>query len=194
MIALVLLGVLAQAPQVVVASAAAVEAVAIRGEAELTPAAAFESAHDRVEDCLRERWRERAQRLVVDQRPFWLPVQLAERAVGRWLLQTPIGEGIRVVDREDRTREHEFGSSYQTTLWVTEDPQQVARGSRQLRRELELVTRRTLLTAGGTVVFWATLAFVLGWVDRLSRGYMTGRLRLLGLLLGTAAPTIAFLL
>ncbi len=37
------------------------------------------------------------------------------------------------------------------------------------------------------------LVVALGWIDRLSRGYMTGRLWLAGLLAGVAVPAIAFL-
>ena len=49
-----------------------------------------------------------------------------------------------------------------------------------------------MLLRGGAVAFaWATLALAVGWFDRLSRGYMTGRLRLLGVLLGVAVPAIA---
>jgi hypothetical protein len=188
----------AQAPMAALAvadpSGAASEAIAVRGDAELTPAAAYDSARTRAELHLQERWLERGRRLVVEQRPFWLPSLLAERAVARWLAGSPASEGMRIVDRDDRKREHEFGSSWQTTLWVAEDPRHVAHGERALRRELERVQQRTLLVSGGTVAFWAGLLFVLAWLDRLSRGYMTGRLRLVGLVLGAAVPAVAFLL
>jgi hypothetical protein len=172
----------------------ALDAVAIVGDAELSPAAAYDSARVRAEDHVRDRWRERAQRVAAESRPFWLPEPLVERAVGRWLLRPDVVDGVHVVDRQDHRREHDFGSSYQTTLWVAEDEQAVSKRERQLRRELGLVERRAVLTAGGTAVFWALLAMVLGWIDRLSCGYMTGRLRLIGLLVGCAVPTVAFLL
>jgi hypothetical protein len=176
------------------AGAADPNTVAVRGEAELSPAAAFESARERAEQHVRERWEQRGQRLLDEQRPFWLPAPLAERAVQRWLATGAAQAGIQIVDREERTREHEFGSSWQTTLWVAEDPRVVANGERSLRRALRQQVERTLLAAGGTVVFWGLLAFALSWIDRLSRGYMTGRLAVTGLGLGVALPAIAFLL
>lgn len=187
---------LAQAPlaTAIVTGGQIPDAVAIRGETELSPVEAFDSARSRAVERLREQWQERGQRLADDRRPFWLPAVFAERTVDRFLADYPLAETMRLVDREDKVREHEFGRSYQTTLWVAEDPQLVRRAEQRLRGELDRTMRRTLATSGGTVVFWAVLAVVLGWIDRLSRGYMTGRLRAIGLLLGAAVPGIAFLL
>ena len=42
--------------------------------------------------------------------------------------------------------------------------------------------------------FWLVLAFGYAWLDRLSRGYMTGRLRLLGVLSGVAVPIVVLCL
>lgn len=170
------------------------EACAVRGDAELSPAAALASARQRAEQQFRERWTERAERIVSRQRPIWLPGQLLRLDADRWLAALPIERSLCVVDREDRQRDHEFGQSYQTTLWVLEDDAFVARSERQLRQHLDRATRRIVFKSGGTVLFWAALALLLGWVDRLSRGYMTGRLRLVGLLLGSAVPVTAFLL
>ncbi len=185
------------APQAPVATVAALrgtaDAVAIRGTTELSAAEAYAAAKSAVADYVRNRWTERGERELVDRRPFWLPAPLAQQAVQRWLVQQPIDSAVRIVDREDITREHEFGQSFQTTVWIAEDARAVANGERQLRRELGLVKRRTLVTSGATVGFWAVLGLVLSWLDRLSRGYMTGRLRLIGLLLGVAVPALAFL-
>lgn len=200
MIATVLALVCAQAPLTAAIGGAGgtgptgVEAVPVRSDAELSPAAAFESARGLAAEQLRSRWRARAERLSADRRPFWLPEVLVARAVERWIGRQDVEEALRIVDRQDRVREHEFGRSYQTTLWFTEERRAVERGERQLRRELERVRGQTLAIAGGTIGFWAFLALLLGWVDRLSRGYMTGRLLCVGALLGTAMPAVAFLL
>jgi|RhiMethySRZTD1v2_1073278.scaffolds.fasta_scaffold736083_2 hypothetical protein len=186
-----------QSPVTTATAAALVDtrqAVAITGTTELSRAEAFGAAHSAAIDHLRGRWTERGQRVLAEQRPFWLPAVFAQTAVDRWLSHQSFEQVLQIVDREDKVREHDFGQSFQTTLWVAEDPRQVAGSDRQLRRELQQVQRRTLAVSGGTVVFWAVMAFALGWLDRLSRGYMTGRLRLIGLLLGTAVPTLAFLL
>jgi hypothetical protein len=170
------------------------ELVAVRGDTELSSAAAFESARVRAEDMLRERWQGRADRIATAMRPVWLPSVLYEQAARRWLYGLPLERNLKILDREDREREHDLGTSWQTTLWVAEDPRGVADGERAFRGELKRVEQRTLARAGITMGFWVALGLALAWVDRLSRGYMTGRLRLLGILLATAVPAILFLL
>lgn len=192
MLALLLTACLPLAPQQPVA-AASVDAVAIRGEAELSPAAAYASARRKAEDHVRGLWQDRAERAVAGQRPFWLPELVAQEAMRRWLGDLPVEQLVHCVDREDRERQHEFGSSYQTTLWVAEEPRLQEQRERLLRRELRQLERTTAVKFGGVAASWAVLAVVVSWMDRLSRGYMTGRLRLLGLLCAIAAPALAFL-
>ena len=177
-----------QQPQTALASA-----VAVRGEAELTPAAALASAEARLDEHVRDVWRDRALRASERQLPFWLPDVLTRESMRRWLADLPVEQLVRRVDREDRERVHEFGNSYQTTLWVAEEPKAVQRGERALRAELRRLERSTAARYGGVAAGWVVLALALGWLDRLSRGYMTGRLRLLGVLLGAAMPALAFL-
>lgn len=193
MLAMLLTTCLMCLPQEPVATAAATAAVAVRGDAELDPAAALASAQTKVEDHVRSLWRGRAERAVANQRPFWLPELLTDAAVRRWLAELPLQQLVQVVDREDRQREHDFGSSYQTTLWVAEDPRQQQRGEQRLRHELRRLERTTAVKAGGVAAGWTVMIVLLAWLDRLSRGYMTGRLRCVGLLAGLAMPAIAFL-
>lgn len=173
--------------------ATAASAVAVRGDAELTPAAAFASARTKVDEHVRALWRERAERAVQYQRPFWVPELLGDETVRRWLADLQVSQLVSCVDREDREREHEFGNSYQTTLWVAEDPHAVQRGEQRLRGELRRLERTTAYKYGGIAAGWTLLVMVLGWLDRLTRGYMTGRLRVAGLIGGVAVPVIAFL-
>lgn len=168
-------------------------AVAVRGDTELTPAAAFASAKTKVDQHVRSLWQDRAERTVTAQRPFWLPTLVAEEAVRRWLAELPVAQMVAVVDREDREREHEFGNSYQTTLWVAEDPEKLQRSEQRLRVELRRLERTTLYKFGGIAAGWTLLVVLLGWLDRLSRGYMTGRLQFAALLVAVAVPVIAFL-
>lgn len=168
-------------------------AVAVRGDAELSPAAALASAEARVDEHVRAVWQERAERAVERQRPFWVPDLLVQAPLRRWLADLPVEQLVRRVDREDREREHEFGNSYQTTLWIAEEPRAVQRGERSLRSELRRLERCTAVKYGGIAAGWVVLAVALGWLDRLSRGYMTGRLRAIGVLAGLAMPAIAFL-
>ncbi len=169
------------------------DAVAVRGDTELSQAKAFASARQRAEEHVRAQWAERAAHAMALRRPFWLPQALADRAVQTWLADLPIDECLRLVDREDRERTHEFGNSYQTTLWVTEEPRQVKQGERELRQRLRDLERTTVVKYGGIAAAWAALVAAIAWVDRLSRGYMTGTLRLLGLLAGGAVPLFLFL-
>lgn len=192
MLALLLAASLSVAPQEPGATVVA-DAVVVRGDAELDPAAAFASARRKAEEHVRERWSERAERVIDAQRPFWLPDLIAREAVRRWLADLPVEQIVRCVDRQDREREHEFGNSYQTTLWVAEEPRLVQQGERQLKRELRRLEQTTAIKYGSVVAGWVVLCVLVGWFDRLSRGYMTGRLRLLGLLCGVAFPALAFL-
>jgi hypothetical protein len=170
------------------------DAFAVTGTPELDSAAAFRAAMNQAEAKVRDAQRERAQLVAAEWRPFWMPPVFVDQVVARWGQAPQRTTGLCIVDRTDQRREHEFGSSYQTTLWVREDPDALARGERELRQQLAQLRLRTLATSGGTVVFWALLTFAVGWLDRLSRGYLTGRLRLLGLVLGSAVPAVAFVL
>ena len=67
------------------------------------------------------------------------------------------------------------------------------RSEQSLRSTLQRLERTTVVKYGGIAVGWTALAVLLGWIDRLSRGYMTWRLRLVGLLGGLAVPTVLFL-
>ena len=181
------------APQQPVSIESTASAVPVRGEAELSPAEAYESATRKAEAHLRQRWQQRAERTISQRRPFWIPEILVDARMDRWLADLPLERIARVVDREDKERVHEFGNSYQTTLWVAEEPRVVEAGQQQLRHELRRLERVTAIKYGGIVGGWAVLALLIGWLDRLSRGYMTGRLRFLGLSLGASFPVIAFL-
>jgi len=174
-------------------SISGVEAVAVRGDAELSQAEALASAQIRVDEHVRSVWQERAQRAVERQAPFWMPQILTDGAVRRWLADLPVQQLVAHVDRQDRERVHEFGNSYQTTLWVSEDPSAVERSERRLRAKLRKLENEAVAKAGGVAVGWAFLALLISWVDRLSRGYMTGRLRLIGVAAGLVLPAGLFL-
>ena len=69
----------------------------------------------------------------------------------------------------------------------------IERGEQRLRAELRKLERSTAVKAGGVAAGWVFLALLLSWLDRLSRGYMTGRLRTIGVLGGLLMPTALFL-
>lgn len=177
-----------QAPQVTPSMA-----VAVKGDTELSPANALASAELRVDEHLREVWQERAQRAVARLAPFWMPQILSDYAVQRWLANLSVQDFVTRVDRDDCERNHEFGCSYQTTLWIAEKPGIVERTEACLRDTLRRLERTTALKVGGIAAGWGLLALLLGWLDRLSRGYMTVRLRLIGILGGVLMPAAIFL-
>lgn len=187
------LGLATASPEPLVQDPVAHAAVAVRGDTELSSAAAYASARTRVADHVRTVWQERAEAAVQRQRPFWMPEAIAEAAVQRWLATLPTEQLVRTVDREDREREHEFGTSIQTTLWVAEEPHAVARSERSLQSLLTRLEHHTAGKFGVTVLTWVGLVVLLGWLDRLSRGYMTGRLTFAGLLAAVATPAVLFL-
>lgn len=170
------------------------DAVAVRGAAELTPAAALASARAAADAHARALWRERGERIAQELRPAWVPSAVCDRAVERFLCAQQASRTLRVVDRDDRSREHEFGTSWQTTLWITEDAQAVDDGERSLREALVAVRGHALMFLLGTSCWWGMIAFLVGWLDRLSRGYMTARLSAIGVALALSIPSLAFLL
>lgn len=169
-------------------------AVAVRGDTELSPAAALASAKARADEHVRTVWRDRAERAAARRRPFWMPTALVDGAVDRWLADLPVADLVAHVDREDKERVHEFGNSYQTTLWIAERPASVEQGEQRLRGELRDLEHVTALKASGVAGGWLALALLLTWLDRLSRGYMTGRLVAIGLLGSVVLPGALFLL
>jgi len=168
-------------------------AVAVRGEPELTPAAAYASAYRRAEAQVQARWQERAERQLASQRPFWLPEVVAQKALQQWLHSLPADQLLACVDRQDREREHEFGSSWQTTLWVAEPTGLLPQHERAMAQTLRRTQRETAFRYGGIVGGWTLVWLLVGWFDRLTRGYMTGRLRSIGALLALSFPVLAFL-
>jgi hypothetical protein len=147
----------------------------------------------RVDEHIRSLWEERAKRAASRQSPFWMPQILTDSAVRRWLADLPVQSLVKQVNRDEKERVHEFGNSFQTTLWIVEDQEMLQGGERRLRTELDHLKRSTAVKAGGVAVGWVFLALLLGWLDRLSRGYMTGRLRAVGALGGLLMPLTLFL-
>lgn len=168
-------------------------AVEVRGDAELSPAGALASAERRAEQHVRRVWRERAEREAALRSHSWVPALLIEREIDRWLADLPVERLLVQVDRADRERVHEFGRSYQTTLRVAEVSASVERARRELRAALGRVERVAAWKAGAVAVGWFLLGVALTWLDRLSRGYMTGRLRALGALGAASLPAVLFL-
>ncbi|GAB4143063.1 MAG: hypothetical protein Fur0037_10590 [Planctomycetota bacterium] len=169
-------------------------AVPVQGSIELDRGSAYESAKLAARERARRFWSERAEAVAGGQISRLIPRALVRQAIDRFLARRPVEATFAIVEREDESREHEFGRSWQTTLWLAPDEKATRACERQLLADLRDAEQLVFWKAGGTVVFWALLSFALGWFDRLSRGYMTWRLRGIGLLLGAGVPGLAFLL
>jgi hypothetical protein len=169
------------------------DAVAIRGAAGLTGAEALASAQEQVAAHLRAAWRERAGRIAGEAAPAWLPQPCVDAVVARWLARLPADRLARVVDRDDRVREHGFGNSHQTTLWIAEEPAHVRAGEASLRSALAAARRDALARGGVVAVGWSAVGLGAAWFDRLTRGYMSGGLRLAAAALAAAVLAAALL-
>ena len=122
--------------------------------------------------------------------PGWLPDFVTERAVRAWSGEQMQGYRLRVLDRDLLVRDHGFGRSYQAFLLLDKAEPGVARGSESLMDRLARARERFVLKCGGVAGWWGLLALLALWLDRLTRGYMTGRLYVLGAGLGLVAPIL----
>jgi hypothetical protein len=176
--------------------AAQPSAVVVAGQVELTRREAKASAIERLREDTRDRQLEHGRSVIRAAAPFWLPNFVAEQALHEWVrgLGDPLQRSVRILDDDVKVRDHGFGQSFQAFLLIEEDASQADRSGRELERRLDRRVRRFVVLSGGVVGFWAVLAFVVAWIDRLSRGYMTWRLRGIALGLGAAVPAILFLL
>lgn len=185
---------LAQGPSVGLASTGGLRGVEVRGSTELSRGEAMEAARRQAVDRIRDRFAERGARIAGSIRPLWMPGFAVRQVVDDWLARLDASEAMEVLDHEEKRRFHDFGDSYQTTLWIGVDRRYEERADARLRRAMRNAEKTFLYKTAGTAGFWAVLALVLGWFDRLSRGYMTGRLWAVGIGLGAVVPVVGFLL
>jgi hypothetical protein len=171
------------------------EAVVVTGTAELTARESYDSAIAQARDSVLERWQNWAERELDQEAPFWWPTFYRDRTLREWQteLQPRIREGLRVLDREDRVRDHGFGKSYQTSLLVHEDPGIARAVERRLDSRIRYNNKMLAAKSGGIVLFWGLVSLLTAWLDRLSRGYMTWRLRLTAMALGIVVPVAVLL-
>jgi hypothetical protein len=122
-----------------------------------------------------------------------LPAPIGERCVADWLRQLDLSRTYEVLAVERARHEHGGYQSYSTRLRVRPDDAAIGRAIRSLERRIDLGSRRFAWLLGGTAGLWALLGFAYGWLDRLTRGYMPWRLRLVCVGMAVAAPGIALL-
>jgi hypothetical protein len=165
-------------------------AVVVTGSPELGVQEAVQSALDRATEQERQRTADRIDAWYLEQAPAWVPGFVVERAArsARRRLGSP---QVQVLDRDLLVRDFGYGPIHQAALLVHVHGQprdSIRRAADSaLGRELKLLG----IKGGGILVFWALLALAGSWLDRLTRGYMTWRLRAIGLLLGGLVPIAA---
>lgn len=162
----------------------------VSGTPELSPREAWAAASRRMEAERLADLQARAQAVAVVSAPAWLPDFAVDRALRTWTEQQLRQQQPRVVEREMVVRDHGFGSSYQAILQVEAGGGDERRALLGLQRELRREGWFLLVKSGVTAAWWGILALGLFWLDRLTRGYMTGRLRIVGLGLAAILPLV----
>lgn len=169
-------------------------AVVVTGEIELTAADAFAGALEQARVTVGENLRQQGSHLVRDSAPSWMPGFLRQRVLDDWLSSHDAQQMLQVLDRRTDVREYSYGDSYQTALLVQPDPAVLGKASAWLRRHTRDAAEEFLLKCGGIGGLWGLLTVVSLWLDRLTRGYMTWRLRMVGIALAAVGTGVLFLL
>ncbi len=170
------------------------QAVVVSGDPELSRDEALAVARTRARDEIVESVRARGLDRLHKQREFWVPGFLQAKVLDKWVASLDVEDHVRVLDKRFEIRDHGFGQSYQAHLLLEEDRRESKSALRSLDRRFRRGVKVFLTKCGGTVLLWGFFALLYVWVDRLSRGYMTWRLRVLFSGLGISLPTVAFLL
>ncbi len=166
------------------------DACVISGTPELNRKDAWAAVTRRAVEEQQLRISERAADQAVAQSPAWLPGFVRERAVKQWTGDQVRRQRLKVLDRDLLVRDHGFGNSYQAFLLLDKVDPGSATSSRSLATKLQREQKRFVMKCGGTLGWWGVLAIFVLWLDRLTRGYMTGRLYTLGAALGICAPIL----
>lgn len=161
----------------------------VTGTVELDRAAAERTARLAARDRVRQSLARTVDRLVRDRAPAWLPAVVRWAARDRWLRAQDLTRFLHVVERRTTVRDHGYARSFQTRLRVRVDEGAEAAARAYFTAERLGGLGRALVAKGsGVLLFWGVLGAVYMWLDRLSRGYMTWRLRFLTLAVGLAVP------
>lgn len=160
----------------------------VSGAPELEPAKAWQAVSRKVVA-------QRAEQKVLAAKEVrsWMPEVLLEPIVLSWARGAAERAEVRILDRDLLVRDHGFGASYQAFLLIQDGAEVSRPDMRQLQRRIDRAERRILVRGGCTAALWALIALAGFWLDRLTRGYMSGRLTLIAAVLGLCAPGIFLL-
>ncbi len=164
----------------------------VSGLPELSRKAAWDSVRARAREDRQERLVEAGRRYVDQHVPVWLPGFVSERVLREWRIDQGQRRQLSELDRDMIVRDHAFAKSYQGFL-LLEEPSGVDTVSSTLGPRLSNASRDFIGRCGAICALWGILALGAFWLDRLTRGYMTARLTLLAMVVGTAGPVLIML-
>ena len=168
------------------------DARVVTGTPELQPDLARQVAIDQAVDDFRESRRQRGLAIARERAPHWLPDRVTDKVVQRWLSPQDLRATLEILDRDQRVRDHGFGQSYQASVLVRANPKKCLEAEKVLAWEIDHAAKRLKQGLGLTIAGWVGLAFLVSWLDRLSRGYMTLRLWSLAAIVGLVFPAGLF--
>lgn len=181
----------AAAPVLVQDPGASAATIRVEGPVELSPAAADAAALDSALTQLRSDLERRTATVLARVKPQWLPAPVARRLADEWLARQDPAEAMRVVDKDQTVRDHGSFASYQTELVVSHDERALSRMFAGLGGEMRRRGKLLAFVASGAAGLWSVLLLAYWWLDRITRGYMSWRLRFLCAGMGIVAPGIA---
>jgi len=167
----------------------------IEGTLELSRAEAEASAIRAARHNHRERLLSAGEEVVRRVLPDWLPGFFVRHELDEWTRRLAKAVPLQIVQTETSVRRYSYGEAFQTTLRCNADVEGAARAEEPwLQRRLRVAGRLMLASCGGVAVYWGLLAFLFSWFDRLTRGYMSWRLRIIALGLGLSVPSVLLML
>ena len=168
-------------------------AYAVKGSVELSRAEAWEALERRIDVEVRDRLESFAIDESENVAAPWLPGYFQDRAIAAWVSEQVRQSETRILDSNLVVRpvDDVYQSYHAYALVDMAGPRNVR--LERLRRRLVVEEEMFLAKIGGALGLWGVLAVLILWLDRLTRGYMTGRLYTLGALLGIGGPIVLLL-
>jgi hypothetical protein len=190
---LALLALSAQRATAEVVASPSVAPTTVRGTVELSEREADAAAWQQLLERVAGDVRSRAARITVNGAPAWLPEFCRDQVVDGWIAGLDLRQCVRITERVREPRDHgSLGWSFRTTLTAEVDDRRLDQALAGLARKLRGAARGFLSKCAGIVGSWLCLAALVAWLDRQSRGYMTGRLRVLAACAGVLVPCVVF--
>lgn len=184
----------AQAWVPVMPEPAVTNAATVVGDIELSRGEAVHGAITAARDMRLGRLRERGQELAERFAPFWLPSFAMQGEVDEWVARVERKSPLAVAREETEVFNYSYGEAFRTTLHVDNGMNIDHDSERQMQQGIQQLARLLMTKVGGIAFFWGLLAFLSAWFDRLTRGYMSWRLRFMAVSLGIVVPAVVLLM